>query len=83
MSKANSTIPLSGDSELVRRYRVPKKMKDIETNMIYQRHLHLLDSSMSLGTSDAGQPPFSYMICVSKKGWLFLCIYNLYTCTEN
>jgi len=60
---------------------VAKKMKLIEDKVIYKCQLCLLDSFISLDTSDASQPPFSSMLCSRKKGCLFLCIYNLYTCT--
>jgi len=41
----------------------PKKMYLIEAKVIYKRQLCLLDSFMSLDTSDASQPPFSSMLC--------------------
>ena len=44
-----------------------KKMKLIEDKVIYECQLYLLDSFMSLDTSDASQTPFSTMLCIGKN----------------
>jgi len=43
-----------------------KENELIEAKVIYKRQLCLLDSFMSLDTSDESQPPFSSMLCSSK-----------------